>query len=107
VSLRDRIGIDVGRKLKLEDAVAWAAANAVRYIDVQLDTGTNALPTLDGSRTAAFRQVCAHAGLRLRRAREPAADRRAHRAAPYGDRVLRGTSPAQLPGSGAHQIRYC
>src|SRR5262249_27821293 len=49
-SLFDRIGIDIGRKLPLEDAVAWAAANAVRYVDIQLDTGRNALGTIDSPR---------------------------------------------------------
>jgi sugar phosphate isomerase/epimerase len=65
MALRDRIGIDVGRKLPLEDAVAWAAANAVRYIDVQLDTGANALPTIDDRRAATVREACAAAGVHL------------------------------------------
>ena len=63
--LRDRIGIDVGRKLKLEDAIAWAAANDVRYIDVQLDTGANALPTIDDARGSKVRDACAEAGVHL------------------------------------------
>jgi len=65
MSLRDRIGIDVGGKLKLEDAVIWAKANEVRYIDVQLDTGANALPTIDDARAAAVRAACAEAGVHL------------------------------------------
>jgi hypothetical protein len=32
--LRDTIGIDVGRRLRLKEAVAWAAAHDVRYIDI-------------------------------------------------------------------------
>src|SRR3954451_15640241 len=55
VTLRDRIGVDVGRKLRLEDAVAWAAGHGVRFIDVQLDTGANALGTIDKVRAAAVR----------------------------------------------------
>ena len=65
MGLRDRIGIDVGRKLKLEDAVAWAAAHQVRYIDVQLDTGVNALPTIDDKRAAEVRDACARVGVHL------------------------------------------
>jgi sugar phosphate isomerase/epimerase len=65
MGLRDRIGIDVGRKLKLEDAIAWAAGNQVRYIDVQLDTGANALPTIDDARAAMVRDACARAGVHL------------------------------------------
>ena len=47
MGLRERIGIDVGRKLRLEDAIEWAAAHAVRWIDIQLDTGPNALGSFD------------------------------------------------------------
>jgi sugar phosphate isomerase/epimerase len=56
--LRDRIGVDVGRKLKLEDAIEWAAAHQVRWIDIQLDTGPNALGSFDDARAAQIRQAC-------------------------------------------------
>jgi sugar phosphate isomerase/epimerase len=62
MNLRDRIGIDIGRKLPLEDAVAWAAAHSVRFIDVQLDTGANALGTIDKRRAAALRAACERQG---------------------------------------------
>ena len=39
MKLRDRIGVDLGRKIRLEDGIEWAAKNGVRFIDVQLDTG--------------------------------------------------------------------
>jgi sugar phosphate isomerase/epimerase len=65
MSLRERIGVDVGRKLPPEDAVSWAAANAVRYIDVQLDTGANALNTIDQRRAAALRDDCGRHGIHL------------------------------------------
>ncbi|HEX2152018.1 MAG TPA: sugar phosphate isomerase/epimerase family protein [Stellaceae bacterium] len=65
MTLRDRIGVDVGRKLRLEDAVAWAAEHRVRFIDVQLDTGANALGTIDGARAAAVRAACERHGIRL------------------------------------------
>ena len=41
MKLRDRIGIDVGRRLRLEEAIAWAAVHNVRYIDIQPDTADN------------------------------------------------------------------
>src|SRR5438552_3740622 len=63
--LRDRIGVDVGRKLSLEDGVAWAAAHRVRFIDVQLDAGANALGTIDAKRAAAVRASCERAGIHL------------------------------------------
>jgi sugar phosphate isomerase/epimerase len=65
MNLGERIGIDIGRKLSLEEAVAWAAANAVRYIDMQLDSGANAMPTIDDARAARIREACARAGIHL------------------------------------------
>src|SRR5215470_1690554 len=58
MSLYERIGIDVGRKLVLEDAVEWAAEHKVRYIDIQLDTGDNALGTISGVRGSRIRALC-------------------------------------------------
>jgi sugar phosphate isomerase/epimerase len=65
MSLRERIGIDVGRKLPLEQAVEWAAAHQVRFIDLQLDSGANALGTIDDKRAAAVRAACERHGVRL------------------------------------------
>jgi sugar phosphate isomerase/epimerase len=65
MSLYDRIGIDVGRKLPMEDAVSWASAHSVRFIDVQLDTGANALSTIDERRAAALRRSCERHGIHL------------------------------------------
>jgi sugar phosphate isomerase/epimerase len=58
MGLFERIGIDVGRKLVLEDAVEWAAEHKVRYIDIQLDTGDNALGTISGIRGSRVRALC-------------------------------------------------
>ena len=65
MSLHDRIGVDIGRKLPLEDAVAWASAHAVRFVDVQLDAGANALGTIDEPRAAARRATCERHGIHL------------------------------------------
>jgi len=65
MNLHDRIGIDIGRKLPLEDAIAWAAAHDVRFVDVQLDTGANALGTIDAPRAAALRAGCRRHGVHL------------------------------------------
>jgi sugar phosphate isomerase/epimerase len=65
VKLKDRIGVDIGRKLALEDGVAWAAAHEVRFIDVQLDSGANALGTIDEKRAAALRAGCERHGIHL------------------------------------------
>ena len=65
MSLRDRIGVDVGRKLPLEEAVEWAARHRVRFIDVQLDTGANALSTIDEARATTARAACHKRDIRL------------------------------------------
>jgi sugar phosphate isomerase/epimerase len=57
MKLRDRIGVDLGRKIRLEDGIEWAAQNAVKFIDVQLDTGGNALTTFDAKRCAAVKRL--------------------------------------------------
>jgi sugar phosphate isomerase/epimerase len=64
-SLLDRIGVDIGHKLKLEDALAWAAHHRVRYIDIELDTGANTFTSFDAARAAGVRDACARAGVRL------------------------------------------
>ncbi len=63
--LRDRIGVDIGRKLKLEDGIDWAARHGVRFIDVELDTGANAFTRFDAGRAAGVRDGCARAGVHL------------------------------------------
>ena len=57
MSLMDRIGVDIGRKMQLEDAIEWAAANAVRHIDIQLDTGANAVTSFDAERGKRIRAL--------------------------------------------------
>jgi sugar phosphate isomerase/epimerase len=65
MTLIDRIGVDVGRRLKLEDAIVWAAANGVRYIDIQLDTGANAVNTFDDARARGIRTALEQHGVHL------------------------------------------
>lgn len=65
MGLYDRIGVDIGRKLRLEDGIEWAARNGVRYVDIQLDTGANAFTTFDDDRCRAVRALCEKHGLHL------------------------------------------
>ena len=58
MNLHNRIGVDIGGRLPLEEAVAWAGAHGVRFIDVQLDSGANALPTIDMPRASRVRAEC-------------------------------------------------
>ena len=61
----DRIGIDIGEKLPLEDAIEWAARHAVRIVDVQLDNGGNAFTAIDAGRAGRIRDRCEQAGIQL------------------------------------------
>jgi sugar phosphate isomerase/epimerase len=65
LKLIDRIGIDISRRLKLEDAIVWAAKNGLKHIDIQLDTGDNALPKFDTKRCAAVRKLLDKHGMEL------------------------------------------
>jgi sugar phosphate isomerase/epimerase len=61
----ERIGIDVGERLPLEDAILWATQHGVRAIDVQLDGGSNAFTSIDRARAHGVRDRCERDGLRL------------------------------------------
>jgi len=65
MGLRDRIGVDIGRRLKLEDAIEWAARHDVRGIDIQLDTAENALTSFDDVRARTVRASCERHGIHL------------------------------------------
>ncbi|MFC3127663.1 sugar phosphate isomerase/epimerase family protein [Pseudoroseomonas globiformis] len=64
-ALYTRIGVDIGRRAKLEDGIEWAARNEVRYIDIQLDYGENAFTRFDKARAAAIREACARNNIEL------------------------------------------
>ena len=65
MNIRDRIGIDVGRKLSVEDAVQWAIDNGVTYIDCQIDVEPNALESFTEERAAPIHEKCAANGIHL------------------------------------------
>ena len=64
-NLKKRIGVDVGRRAKLEDGLAWAAANEVFYIDIQLDSGANAIETFDEARCESVKEMCKNHNIHL------------------------------------------
>jgi sugar phosphate isomerase/epimerase len=65
MSLRERIGIDFGGKLRLEEALAWAAANAFAYVDICVDNPPNELGAFDAARVREVRAVLDRHGIRL------------------------------------------
>ena len=64
-NLKQRIGVDIGRRAKLEDGLAWAAKNEVFYIDIQLDSDANAMETFDEARCKTVKQLCRDHGIHL------------------------------------------
>jgi sugar phosphate isomerase/epimerase len=65
MKLLDRIGIDISRRLPLEAAIDWAAKNRLKHIDIQLDTGDNALDKFDAKRCKGVRKLLDKHGLEL------------------------------------------
>jgi sugar phosphate isomerase/epimerase len=65
MSLLERIGIDIGRKIRLEEGIELAARHGVRFIDVQLDAGANGMEQIDPARAAAIRAACERHGVAL------------------------------------------
>ena len=66
MDFKDRIGNDSG-STRLEDALAWAAANGIHFLDFNADIGPNVMDSWTGERVAAVRAACAehdiHIGL--------------------------------------------
>ena len=65
MTLRERIGIDLSRNMRIEDGVEWAAKNGVRYLDIQLDNELNAITSFDEKRIAAVRSVREKHGIHI------------------------------------------
>lgn len=63
MNLRDRIGIDLNRSVRIEDGVAWAAKNEVKHLDIQLDSATNDITSFDEKRVSAVRTACDKYGI--------------------------------------------
>ena len=64
-TLRDRIGIDLGQKNKIEDGIAAAIAHGVRYLDLKIDVAPNAIESLAGERIGAIRAACEANDIRI------------------------------------------
>lgn len=65
MSLRERIGIDFGGKMRLEDALTWAAANQFVYADVCVDNPPNELGSFDAARVEGVRAALERHGIKL------------------------------------------
>ena len=56
-TLKQRIGIDIGRRISVEEGLEWAARNDVHFIDVQTDVHPNALESFDTQRVKNVREL--------------------------------------------------
>ena len=65
LTLKQRIGIDIGRRVSVEDGIEWASQNDVQIIDVQTDIHPNALESFDAKRIKGVRSAKEKHGLRL------------------------------------------
>jgi sugar phosphate isomerase/epimerase len=64
VSLRERIGFDAG-STHLEEALAWAAAHALHYVDFNADRAPNHLGSWSDERVRAVREMCVRHDIHL------------------------------------------
>ena len=65
MTLRDRIGVDLGRRVSLEECVDWALTNNVKYVDAQLDITPNGLMDFDEARCKPIREKAREHGIHL------------------------------------------
>lgn len=65
MAFRDRIGVDLGRRIAIEDGIAWAAQNDVKYFDAQVDIAPNAMERFDDAACGKIRDACTEHGLHL------------------------------------------
>lgn len=65
MQFRDRIGIDLARRVPVEQGIQLAADNGVRFIDVQTDIAPNAMESFDDARCAAVHEACEANGIHL------------------------------------------
>jgi sugar phosphate isomerase/epimerase len=68
MTLRERIGVDLGGRRPIEEGIAWAATNGVRYVDCCLEApgpAPNAPHLWSAERAGALRAAAASGGIHL------------------------------------------
>jgi hydroxypyruvate isomerase len=65
MDFRERIGVDLGQRNKIEDGLAAAAKHGVRYLDLKIDVAPNAIETLTPERIKGIRQACDKHGIHV------------------------------------------
>jgi len=65
MSLRSRIGIDLGENIRIEDGIDAAIMHDVKFLDVKIDFAPNAIDSLTDERVAAIRRSCERNGIHI------------------------------------------
>jgi sugar phosphate isomerase/epimerase len=65
MNFKDRIGVDLGQRNKIEDGLAAAVAHGIRYLDLKIDVAPNAIETLTPERIRGIRAVCDAHGIHV------------------------------------------
>lgn len=65
MTIIDRIGVDLQAKMPLEQAIDWAVAHGVTYIEAELDVFPNNHGRFDDTTCENIRKRCAEHGIRL------------------------------------------
>ena len=65
MNLRDRIGIDLGETIRIEDGIDAAIKNDIRFLDLKIDVAPNAIESLTCERVAAIRNACESHGIHV------------------------------------------
>jgi sugar phosphate isomerase/epimerase len=64
-SLRDRIGVDLGNRMRAEESLVWAGANGFSYVNICLDNPDNVFDSMDEARIAGIRRLLDEHEIRL------------------------------------------
>jgi len=65
MNFKDRIGVDLGQRNKIEDGLAAAVKHDIRFLDLKIDVAPNAIETLTDERVRAIRDVCDKHGIHV------------------------------------------
>jgi sugar phosphate isomerase/epimerase len=65
MSLRERIGFDLGRRSRIEEGIAAAVQHGVKWIDIKIDVAPNAVESLTPERVSRIRSECEKRGIHL------------------------------------------
>ncbi|MBS7543824.1 sugar phosphate isomerase/epimerase family protein [Ancylobacter oerskovii] len=65
MSFIERIGVDVGRRARIEDGIQQAIAHGIRYLDLKIDVAPNNVESLTDERIAGIRRMCDEHGIRI------------------------------------------